>query len=199
MRHEDLLDPDEQMVDPDKPKKNTRVTQAGGLAILDKFLARVEEANDQPFAFWVGAVILFGSWDRNDKQYAGDIDVAVEFLPKEHHGTDAWENLLKSRRRAAREAGRSLSGPLWYVWHFEEVAKFLQNRSRGISLADLDQISKSMKPNDKPFSYTILRGDPKVIAEKFKQSTFKLKAHRIRQRDPKTGQMAVLFDDGTIA
>jgi hypothetical protein len=79
-----------------------------------------------------------------------------------------------------------------------EVFRFLQWRSKGISLLSLDQISESMPPNEKPFSYTILRGDAQEIARKFEHSEFGLKACRIRRRDPKTGEITTLFDDGTL-
>ncbi|MGD0904995.1 MAG: hypothetical protein ABR924_18990 [Terracidiphilus sp.] len=185
-------------IEPVKAKKNARITQKGGLEILTKLLDRAEEANKEPFAFSVGAIILFGSWDRNDKPHAGDIDIAVELIAKEPAGSDAWSALIKSRRQAASTAGRSLPDHLWYAWHIVEVFRFLQWRSKGISLLSLDQISESMPPNEKPFSYTILRGDAQEIARKFEHSEFGLKACRIRRRDPKTGEITTLFDDGTL-
>lgn len=185
-------------VDPAKVKKNARITQKGGLEILAKFLQRVEEANRQPFAYSVGAAILFGSWDRNDKTHAGDIDVAVEFNPRATG--EEQKKLAKSRQDAAIEAGRNLRDIFTYHrWPREEVAKFLRNRSRGISLADLDSIAEGMDPEGKPFSYTILRGDADAIAEKFDRSEFNLKACRIRQRNPETGEIVTLFDDGTLS
>lgn len=184
-------------VDPAKAKKNARITQKGGLEILARFFQRVEEANRQPFAYSVGAIILFGSWDRNDKTHAGDIDVAVEFIPKATG--EEQKRLAKSRQDAAIEAGRNLRDIFGYHrWPREEVAKFLRNRSRGISLADLDSISEGMEPEGKPFSYTILRGDADAVAKKFERSEFKLKACRVRQRNPKTGEITTLFDDGTL-
>jgi predicted nucleotidyltransferase len=184
-------------VDPAKAKKNARITQKGGLEILAKFLQRADEANRQPFAYSVGAIILFGSWDRNDKTHAGDIDVAVEFIPKA--AGEEQKKLAKSRQDAAIEAGRNLRDIFGYHrWPREEVAKFLRNHSRGISLADLDSISEGMDPEGKPFSYTILRGDPDTIAKKFEHSEFKLKACRVRQRNPETGGITMLFDDGTL-
>jgi predicted nucleotidyltransferase len=184
-------------VDPAKAKKNARITQKGGLEILGKFLQRVDEANRQPFAYSVGAIILFGSWDRNDKTHAGDIDVAVEFIPKATG--EEQKKLAKSRQDAAIEAGRNLRDIFTYhSWPREEVAKFLRNRSRGISLADLDSIAEGMDPEGKPFSYTILRGDADAIAKKFERSEFKLRACRIRQRNPETGEITTLFEDASL-
>lgn len=184
-------------VDPAKVKKNARITQRGGQEILAKLLERAEQANKQPFAFSVGAMILFGSWDRNDKSHAGDIDVAVEFIPKAT-GEEQMK-LAKSRQVAAIEAGRNSRDIFGYhLWPREEVAMFLRNRSRGISLADLDSISEGMDPEGRPFSYTILRGDPDAIAKKFEHSEFKLNPCRVRQRNPETGEATTLFDDGTL-
>lgn len=184
-------------VDPAKVKKNARITQKGGQEILAKFLQRADEANRQPFAFSVGAIILFGSLDRNDKTHAGDIDVAVEFIPKATG--EEQKRLAKSRQDAAIEAGRNLRDIFTYHrWPREEVAKFLRKRSRGISLADLDSIAEGMEPEGKPFSYTILRGDPDAIAMKFERSEFNLKACRVRQRNLETGEITTLFDDGTL-
>ena len=79
----------------------------------------------------MGAMILFGSWDRNDKPHAGDIDVAV-FIPKA--SGEEQGKLAQNRRDVAIKAGRNLRDMLYYsCWPHEEVAKFLQNRSRGIS------------------------------------------------------------------
>lgn len=186
-----------EIVETAKPKKNARITQKGGLEIVSRFLGRVEEANRQPFAYSIGAVVLFGSWDRNDKPHAGDIDIAVEFVPKAPPG-EKFAKLCEQRLEAASEAGREIPPPRCYYWHLEEVAKFLKNRSKGISLVDLDQISQTMEPNDKPFSYTILRGDPETIAKMFARSRFGLKACRIRQRNPKSGVITTLQDDGTL-
>ena len=184
--------------EPVKAKKNSRITHMGGLEILTKLLDRVEEANRGPFAFSVGAIILFGSFDRNDKSHAGDIDIAVEFVPKEPAGSAAWIVLRKSRVEAALKTGRDMREPKCHYWPKDEVAKFLQRRSTGISLADLDQISVGMEPNGKPFSYTILRGDAQTISRKFERSECGLKACRIRHRDPKSGKITTLFDDGTL-
>jgi predicted nucleotidyltransferase len=196
---EDLLRKrvEEEIAGTEPAKKNAHITQKGGLAILAKLLDRVEEANKEPFAFSVGAVILFGSWDRNEKPHAGDIDVAIELVPKLPPG-DAWGALRESRVAAARKAGRSLPSPQHYYWHVVELFKYLQRGSKGISLADLDQISQSMEPNEKTFSYTILCGDAQAIARKFERSAFGLKACRIRQREPKSGEITTLFDNGTL-
>jgi hypothetical protein len=55
-----------------------------------------------------------------------------------------------------------------------------------------------MDPEGKPFSYTILRGDADAIAKKFERSEFKLRACRIRQRNPETGEITTLFEDGSL-
>ena len=185
-------------VEPVKAKKNARITQKGGLEILARFLQRVDETNQQPFAYSVGAIILFGSWDRKDKTHAGDIDLAVEFIPKATG--EEQKKLAKSRQDAAIAAGRNLRDIFtYYSWPREEVAMFLRNRSRGISLADLDRISEGMDPDGKePFSYTILRGDPDEIAKKFERSEFSLRACRVRQSLAETGEIITLFDDGTL-
>ena len=182
-------------VDP-KAKKNARITQKGGLEILTKLLDRAEEVSQQPFAFSVGAIILFGSWDRNDKSHAGDIDIAVGVIPKEPIGSQAMQHLMVQRRETTMPSNAPEA--VYYTWPWLEVFRFLQRRSRGLSLVDLGQISKSMPPGDKPFSYTILRGDAAVIASNFEHSEYGLKACRIRQRDPKTGKITTLFDDGTL-
>ncbi len=184
-------------IDPAKAKKNARITQKGGLEIIARFLQRADDANQQPFAYSVGAIILFGSWDRNDKSHAGDIDVAIEFIPKANG--EEQKKLARSRQDAAIKAGRNLRDIFdYHRWPREEVARFLRSRSRGISLADLDSISEGMDPEGKPFSYTILRGDADAIAKKFERSEYKLRACRIRQRNSETGGFTTLLDDGTL-
>jgi predicted nucleotidyltransferase len=181
----------------DEHKKNARVTQKGGLVILDKFMKRVEEANRQPFAFSVGAIILFGSWDRNDKPHAGDIDIAIELIPKAEAG-EPFGALIKSRLDAAYAAGRSLPSPQCFSWHYTEVYRFLQHGSRGLSLTPLADITMCLQPDERPFTYTVLRGDPESISGMFRASNSKLQICRIRVRDAQTGEFVVSYDDGTL-
>ena len=55
-----------------------------------------------------------------------------------------------------------------------------------------------MTTADMPFSYTVLRGDPAAVARLFEQNQHGLRASRIRKRDPETGEITTLFDDGTM-
>jgi len=119
------------------------------------------------FAYKIGAVILFGSFQRQDKQHSGDIDIAVEFIPKETVGTEAWNKLIHSRWDLASQQGRRFPNIVErYCWDEEEVRRFLKNRSRAISIHDLTREIPKMKIDPStPFTYTVLRGDPKHIEE----------------------------------
>jgi len=75
----------------------------------------------------------------------GDIDLAIElagkWLSTQWPAEGTYDSWTQPRRDAAVKAGRQLAGMVDYVhWPSTEVRLFLKNRSRAISLTDVNLI-----------------------------------------------------------
>lgn len=113
--------------------------------IVADFLHRVEQVNaSKVYAYRVVRVVAFGSYV-TDRPDLGDIDLAVElagkWLSTQWAAERTYDSWTQPRRDAAVKAGRQLSGMIDYVnWPSTEVLLFLKNRSRAISLTDVNLI-----------------------------------------------------------
>jgi hypothetical protein len=127
--------------------------------ILERFMERIRAVNSSTeFAFRVENALLFGSMltcvDR-----LGDVDVAVDLLPKTAEGPEL-EAFCDTRRRIAREHGRSFRSKFELeAWPKFEVLLQLKAKSGSLSLHELEQVSGM--PN---LSYRVLCGNAERIA-----------------------------------
>ena len=114
--------------------------------ILEDFLKRVKEVNENNYyLFYVEKVIVFGSiLGSNEK--LGDIDIAIELVPKEKDSGKHME-FIKQRAYDAVEHGRYFPNFLdQLLWARTEVKMFLKSRSRSISLHETnDPILKQIE------------------------------------------------------
>jgi len=113
------------------------ITRRTAEAALARFLERVDRVNkDSRFLAKVTRVIVFGSYLRADQDRLGDVDVAVELVPKQRDRKCLRE--LNYRRVAESERqGHRFSGVLdRESWWQLEPFRFLKGRSRAISLHD---------------------------------------------------------------
>lgn len=135
----------------EKKKKNVAVTRATGEKLLAGLLSRVEEVNRGDYAYYVGAVVLFGSF-LTDKERPGDIDVGVDVLQKPD-----FKEHAERRVRLAEARGRDFSwwNQLW--WPLREVIMFLKGGSKALSIHTMPgDVYELMK--DPAFQYRLLFG-----------------------------------------
>jgi predicted nucleotidyltransferase len=101
---------------------------------VNEFLNRAHEVNSNDnYLYYVNRACLFGSYLSSNEKL-GDLDILVELLPK-HSDRDKQQKLERLKIKQAIEYGKNFS---YFVqelfWPYEEVLRFLKNRSRSISL-----------------------------------------------------------------
>ena len=114
------------------------ITRKTADKLVREFLSRVDEVNRTPYYLYrVRKVLVFGSY--LTKTYnLGDIDLAVEFEPKESN-KERQRTLEDERIRHAFEAGRHFSNHTEQLfWPCREVQMFLKKRSRALNLHGSD-------------------------------------------------------------
>ena len=105
---------------------------------MDEFLKRVEHVReDDQFLYKVSKAYVFGSY-LSDKEYLGDIDLAVELSPKEKD-LNKFNELRRTKMAKAHQEGRRFKSFVdELVWPDTEVWLTLKARSRGLSLHRFD-------------------------------------------------------------
>lgn len=118
------------------------MTRKTAEALLEAFLRRVTELNtSNKYVYRVARVVVFGSY-LSDSPTMNDLDLAVEFVPRETDPDRHFE-ACERHTQAARAAGRRFSGFVDQLgWPEEEVRRFLKARSPRISLHDMDELRK---------------------------------------------------------
>lgn len=101
---------------------------------LEEFLGRVRVVNsDDYYLYRVKRVLLFGSF-LSDAATVNDIDVAVEFVPKEKDSRLREKARLR-RNKEVQAAGKRFDSSFeMAIWPQKEVWMFLKSRSRAISV-----------------------------------------------------------------
>ena len=127
--------------------------------VLREFMERVEVVNARDeYVYKIESVVLFGSV-LGDNETLGDVDLAIELLPREHDDEKS-EAKCQVRRRLAEENGRRFGSVFeWAIWPTMEIFLFLKSRSRSLSLHQLSEL-KGMDG----VRYCVLRGDPGRLA-----------------------------------
>lgn len=106
--------------------------------IYNEFLERVKQVNENEYyLFRIKKVVVFGSFLESEEQL-GDIDIAVEIVPKEEDKEKHFK-LTRERAREASNQGRRFGNYVEELfWAREEVKRFLKSRARSISLHETD-------------------------------------------------------------
>lgn len=112
-------------------KKIPRITRMKAQNILDAFLRRVQEVNDDDdFGVLVDEVYVFGSFLDPSQDRLGDVDIAVSLMGRWIVGRKNWE-YERSRQEASGAAG-------WFSSFLEhEVRRYLKAREPYISMTSL--------------------------------------------------------------
>ena len=103
---------------------------------LSEFMNRVHQVNtDSRFLYRDQKAVLFGSF-LTDAPTVGDLDVAVELIPKELDGKKHSEMVLARAADAASNGRRFQNFVERISFPAQEVRQFLKSRSRIIQLTD---------------------------------------------------------------
>lgn len=114
--------------------------------LFSDFLKRVEQVNQEDYYLYkISTVIIFGSY-LGQEDRLGDIDIAVEIIPKEQD-TKKHSSLTHQRANEAKQNGRNFNNMVEELfWAREEVKRYLRSRSRSISLHETtDPILKQVE------------------------------------------------------
>ena len=157
-----------------------RVTRATAQKVLQQFLNRVEQVNNDPYFLGkVTRVVLFGSMLKPEVERFSDVDLAVELMSKEADFDRArarnYERVEELSAQGHRFRNFLEQEGCWY-W---EVFGFLKRQSRVLGLADYSV--------EKPFVLTVphrfLIGQPDQIAMQSARSTPNPAVQKRRPRD----------------
>jgi predicted nucleotidyltransferase len=142
-------------------KAGRPVSRVSAERILREFLITVRLANERSeLAFSIESVVVFGSY-LTDRTHLNDLDVAVELQLKESNSR-TFEQHWKARLAAA--PGRRFANMSEQLdWPKREVIMFLKNRSRAISLCELENLFEMPS-----LQYCVLIGDTQRIQASMK-------------------------------
>lgn len=107
--------------------------------LLENLVQRAQEVNDNPdFVYSVARIAVFGSYINTDKEKLGDLDTAVELVPR-YEGDDLVDAVMEAFRQR---------GPADCIFidrisfPFHEVKRYLRNRSKCLSLHDFSELER---------------------------------------------------------
>jgi len=111
---------------------------------IDGLPKRIEQANQNPeFAYTISRAFVFGSYLETDKQYLGDVDIALEFEPKEKDPQKQQER-EEVRKVLAKASGKVNSLLDFDSWPKNEICDFLQE---GIGHMDIAMVADVLGEN----------------------------------------------------
>lgn len=115
------------------------ITRARADQLLREVAARMAAVEAEPFAFRVSRGFVFGSYLDPLAERLGDLDVAVELLPRILDPDARWK-FKEGRIRLAQHEGRRFGNiSEMYDWPWREVMLFLRARRRALSLLDVGE------------------------------------------------------------
>ena len=95
--------------------------------LLDGFMDRVREVNSSyRFCYTVTDVVVFGSFVNSDKDMLSDLDIAINM--------ECRYDMHSEQIEAKRNEYKGTDFLQRLVWPYEEVLRFLRNRSHYISI-----------------------------------------------------------------
>lgn len=120
-------------------QKSRGILRSTAKNLLESLARRAREANARPeFVYSVARIAVFGSYVSSDKEKLGDLDVAIELVPR-YQGDD----LAKAREEAFIQRGPQTSNFVdRYMFAYNEVARYLRNRSACMSLHTYEELVK---------------------------------------------------------
>ena len=131
---------------------------------LSEFMDRVREVNDaNRFLYRVKKAVLFGSF-LTESSTVGDLDIAIELVPKEPDSIKHSE-LVLAHADAAAMNGRRFQNFVYRLYYAsQEVRSYLKGRSRIIQLTDCRdgvlKIAKSRVLYESPEKSPVLPVNP---------------------------------------
>ena len=120
-------------------KKNQIIKRSTANKIIEDFLNRVENINNNSkYLYKVKEVRLFGSYLDN-KERIGDIDIAVNITPK--YSKNKQIKLEDIKIKEANRSDKNFKSSLDLLfWPYMEVCMYLKSRKRSISLHRIEEV-----------------------------------------------------------
>lgn len=120
-------------------QKSHGILRSTAKSLLEKLVGRAREANARPeFVYSVARIAVFGSYVSSDKEKLGDLDVAIELVPR-YQGADFDQAREEAFIQRGPETGNIIDR---YMFAYNEVARFLRNRSACMSLHTYEELAK---------------------------------------------------------
>jgi predicted nucleotidyltransferase len=131
---------------------------------LSEFMDRVREVNKaNRFLYRVRKAVLFGSF-LSDSSTVGDLDIAIELVPKEPDSRKHSELILAHANEAAMNGRRFQNFVHGLYFASQEVKSYLKGRSRIIQLTDCEdgvlKIAKSRVLYESPEKSPVAPANP---------------------------------------
>jgi predicted nucleotidyltransferase len=125
----------------DKPIKKRKYKRQTAEKALEMVKQKIIEVNDNSeFLYYIDRAILFGSYINSDKEYVGDLDIALYTTFK---GKKSKELEMNKKRAAEKDFQGNFV--LSFIYGKEEVAKYIRNGKQIISLHNGNQAEKNSK------------------------------------------------------
>lgn len=113
---------------------------------LDKLLGRIRDLNNDPYyLFRISRAAVFGSY-LTDKTLLGDLDIGLEFMPREPDETK-FSSLLKARRHRATIELRSFPNIIEQLMEpLHECARYLKRNIQKLTITPFDELETHKFP-----------------------------------------------------
>ena len=131
-------------------ERNKRIRQykrSTAESALNNVIKKIKEVNENgEFIYRVTKAILFGSYVNSEKEYVGDIDIAIYIDLKDITIPEVEQNIDKSQNKEMLFIDRCFYGKM-------EVFRFLRNRKNVVSFHDGYTVDEESKRDSEPMSY----------------------------------------------
>lgn len=107
--------------------KERRMHRKTADRLLAGAIERAKDINADPrYCYTIERMVVFGSYANSDRDDLGDLDIAVQLVPRYFEDDPHWEE-ARSRYRGGDFIMR-------HVWPMEEVMRRIRNKSAYISI-----------------------------------------------------------------
>jgi len=107
--------------------KARRMKRATADRLLAEAIGRIREVNTDPmYCYAIVRLVVFGSYANSDRDDLGDLDLAIQVVPRYEKGDPHLE--------AARDRYHGTDPYMRHYWPVEEVMRKVRNRNAYISI-----------------------------------------------------------------
>lgn len=120
-------------------QKASGILRSTARKLLVSLVQRAQEINTNPdFVYSVSRIAVFGSYINTDKEKLGDLDIAVELVPR-YEGDDLVREMVEAFNQRGPQTYSIIDR---YSFARYEIERYLRNRSKCLNLHDFDELLK---------------------------------------------------------